>query len=223
MTRPYDRLPFILGCNGETFLFVEFARSKKPKCTILRVNTHVTEPNGATAIVLVDNEFGHVAKFQLRVFVDAVAVLEAAEMRLKTREKVFREDGRIGGQLGLIDGSAHGRAVMIDQATVNVFENEIDEFAHGDVVQKRIFRLKNEMAAELFRRRRVQDEYVFDGIVEVVASFSHEIEGELNEIRRQTRSVDRWIGCRVIFQIEVEFRWFFVNDDLVRVTLIRWQ
>lgn len=118
--------------------------------------THITKPDSATAVILVDNEFGHVAKFQLGVIVDAVAVLESIEMRLKIVEKILRENGRIGGQLALIDGIAHGRAVMIDQTTVNIFENEIDEFAHGNVVQKWIFRLKDEMTAELLRRSRIE-------------------------------------------------------------------
>ena len=151
LARSNDRFPFILGCHSETFLLAEFARSEQAKCTILRVHTHVAEPNGAAAVVLVDNEFGHVAKLQLGVIINAVAVFESAEMRLKAVEEIFREHGRIGRQLRRIDGIAHGRTVMIDQATVNIFENEIDEFAHGNVVQERVFRLENEMTAELLR------------------------------------------------------------------------
>lgn len=67
-------------------------------------------------------------------------------MRLKTGEKILGEDRRVrigSGRRRFVRVLIHRRALMIDQASVDILENQIDEFTHGDVVQERIFGLED--------------------------------------------------------------------------------
>ena len=73
-------------------------------------------------------------------------------MRLEAGEKILREDSRVRVETGRgARRFAERRALMVEQTPVDVFQNQIDEFAHGDVVHERIFRLKDQMPTELLR------------------------------------------------------------------------
>ena len=81
----------------------------------------------------------------MTVVIDASTMFESREMRLKTGEKILGEDRRIriGSGRRRRRVLIHRRTLMIDQTSVDIFENQIDEFTHGDVVQEGIFGLKD--------------------------------------------------------------------------------